>query len=277
MLIKHRGGVPQVHPSAYVAPTAVICGAVRIGPDARVLFGAVLSAEDGEISVGARSIVMENAVIRGRARHPAVIGDNVLVGPHAHVNGARVGDGCFLATGAALFPGCVAGTGSEVRIGGIVQVNTVLPPGTMIPIGWVAVGDPAKIYPPGQHEQIWSVQESLDFPGTVYGVTRETPAAERMSRQSAWFAAHLGDRIIDESSRGQNGLTAGSGPTCGLRQGRFDHPGLGVRVVPAPIRNRAAGGPGPGEDRGHSARRPAESPYRPAPPRVSGYPPRWHH
>jgi carbonic anhydrase/acetyltransferase-like protein (isoleucine patch superfamily) len=205
MLIKHRGGVPQVHPSAYVAPTAVICGAVRIGPDARVLFGAVLSAEDGEISVGARSIVMENAVIRGRARHPAVIGDNVLVGPHAHVNGARVGDGCFLATGAALFPGCVAGTGSEVRIGGIVQVNTVLPPGTMVPIGWVAVGDPAKIYPPGQHEQIWSVQESLDFPGTVYGVTRETPAAERMSRQSAWFAAHLGDRIIDESSRGQNG------------------------------------------------------------------------
>jgi carbonic anhydrase/acetyltransferase-like protein (isoleucine patch superfamily) len=205
MLIKHRGGVPQVHPSAYVAPTAVICGAVRIGPDARVLFGAVLSAEDGEISVGARSIVMENAVIRGRARHPAVIGDNVLVGPHAHVNGARVGDGCFLATGAALFPGCVAGTGSEVRIGGIVQVNTVLPPGTMVPIGWVAVGDPAKIYPPGQHEQIWSVQESLDFPGTVYGVTRETPAAERMSRQSAWFAAHLGDRIIDQSSRGQNG------------------------------------------------------------------------
>ena len=98
MLIEHRGRVPQVHPSAYVAPTAVICGAVHIGPDARVLFGAVLSAEDGEIAIGARSIVMENAVIRGRARHPAVIGDDVLVGPHAHVNGARVGDGCFLAT-----------------------------------------------------------------------------------------------------------------------------------------------------------------------------------
>ena len=193
------------HARSGAAFTAVICGAVHIGPDARVLFGAVISAEDGEISVGARSIVMENAVIRGRARHPAVIGNNVLVGPHAHVNGARVGDGCFLATGAALFPGCVAGTGSEVRIGGIVQVNTVLPPGTMVPIGWVAVGDPAKIYPPGQHEQIWSVQESLDFAGTVYGVTRETPAAERMSRQSAWFAAHLGDRIIDEGSRDQNG------------------------------------------------------------------------
>jgi carbonic anhydrase/acetyltransferase-like protein (isoleucine patch superfamily) len=204
MMIEHRGCVPEVHPSAYVAPTAVICGAVRIGPDARVLFGAVLTAEDGEVSVGARSIVMENALIRGRARHPAVIGDDVLVGPHAHVNGARVGDGGFLATGASLFPGCVAGAGSEVRIGGVVQVGTVLPPGTTVPIGWVAVGDPAQIYPPGRAEQIWAIQESLDFPGTVYGVTRDTPATERMARQSAWFAAHLGDRIIDESLREQS-------------------------------------------------------------------------
>jgi gamma-carbonic anhydrase len=204
MLIEHRGNVPEVHPSAYVAPTAVICGAVRIGPDARVLFGAVLTAEDGQVSVGARSVMMENAVIRGRARHPVVIGDDVLVGPHAHVNGAQVGDGCFLATSVSLFPGSVAGAGSEVRIGGVVQVNTVLPPGATVPIGWVAVGDPAQIYPPGQHERIWAIQESLDFPGTVYGVSRETPATERMSRQSAWFAAHLSDRIIDQSPLDQS-------------------------------------------------------------------------
>ena len=197
MLIEHRGNAPHVHPSAYVAPTAVLCGAVRIGPDARILFGAVLTAEDGEIRVGARSVVMENAVIRGRARHPSTIGDDVLVGPHAHLNGVRVGNGCFLATGAALFPGCVIGAGSEVRIHGVVHVNTVLPPDATVPIGWVAVGDPARIYPPDQHEQIWAVQESLDFPGTVYGVTRGTPATERMSRQAHWFAPHQQDRLLD--------------------------------------------------------------------------------
>jgi UDP-3-O-[3-hydroxymyristoyl] glucosamine N-acyltransferase len=118
MLIEHRGAAPDVHPSAYVAPTAVLCGAVRIGPEARILFGAVLTAEDGEIGVGARCVVMENAVLRGRARHPLVIGNDVLIGPHAHLNGARVGDGCFLATGAALFPGSELGPGSEVRIRG---------------------------------------------------------------------------------------------------------------------------------------------------------------
>ena len=149
-----------------------MCGAVRIGADARILFGAVLTAEDGEVLVGDRTVVMENALIRGRAGHPAIIGDDVLVGPHAHLNGTRVGDGCFLATGAALFPGSVVGAGAEVRIHGVVQVNTVVPPGQAVPIGWVAVGDPARIFPPGQHEQIWAIQETLDFPGTVYGAAR---------------------------------------------------------------------------------------------------------
>jgi gamma-carbonic anhydrase len=195
VLIEHRGHVPDVDPSAYVAPTAVICGAVRIGAHARVLFGAILTAEDGEVTVGARSVIMENALVRGRAAHPAVIGDDVLIGPHAHVNGARIHDGCFIATGAALFPGAVTGPGSEVRIHGVVQVNTVLPPDTTVPIGWVAVGDPAQVFAPGQHEQIWAVQEGLDFPGTVYGVSRDTPAAERMARQAEWYGAHRGDRI----------------------------------------------------------------------------------
>jgi carbonic anhydrase/acetyltransferase-like protein (isoleucine patch superfamily) len=53
-----------VHPGAYVAPTAVVCGAVRIARGARVLFGAVLTAEDGTIEVGTNSVIMENALVR---------------------------------------------------------------------------------------------------------------------------------------------------------------------------------------------------------------------
>ena len=79
----------------------------------------------------------------------------------------------------------------------MVQVNTVLPACCTVPIGWAAVGNPAQIYPPGQHEQIWAVQEGLDFPGTVYGVSRDTPASERMARQANWFSAHRDDRRVD--------------------------------------------------------------------------------
>ncbi|HKG65062.1 MAG TPA: gamma carbonic anhydrase family protein [Solirubrobacteraceae bacterium] len=196
-LLEHRGKSPSVHPSAYVAPTAVLCGDVVVGKDARILFGAVLTAEDGRIEVGERCVVMENALLRARSAHPVVLGSDVLVGPHAHVNGALVGGGSFLATGCALFPGVRLGRGVEVRIHGVVHVNTVLEDGATVPIGWVAVGDPAQVLPPSEHDAIWAVQEGLDFPGTVYGLPRDAPARERMERQAAWFAAHREDREVD--------------------------------------------------------------------------------
>jgi gamma-carbonic anhydrase len=155
------------------------------------------AAEDGRIEVGTRCVVMENAVVRGRAAHPVELGEDVLVGPHAHLNGAVVGDGCFLATGCSLFPGSRLGRSVEVRINGVVHVNTTLEDGGLVPIGWVAVGDPAQILPPGEHEAIWEIQQRLDFPGTVYGVARDTPARERMQRQAAWFAAHGDDRVVE--------------------------------------------------------------------------------
>ncbi len=193
MLLEHRGKSPTVDPNAYVAPTAVLAGDVRIGADARVLFGAVLTAEDGFVEVGERCLVMENALLRGRARHPARIGDDVLIGPHAHINGTQIGAGSFIATGAALFPGARIGPGCEVRIHGVVQVNTVLEPGSTVPIGWVAVGDPAQILPPARHDDIWAIQRELDFPGTVYGIPRGTDATTMMRGQSDWFAAHRDD------------------------------------------------------------------------------------
>jgi gamma-carbonic anhydrase len=195
MQLEHRGSRPSVDPTAYVAPTAVLCGDVRVGPEARVLFGAVLTAEDGLVDVGARSVIMENALLRGRAAHPMRLGADVLVGPHAHLNGTVVGDGCFLATGASLFPGSRLGRDVEVRINGVVHANSVLDDEALVPIGWVAVGAPARILPPGAHDEIWEIQRDLDFPGTVYGVSRDAPARERMARQVAWFGSHREDRL----------------------------------------------------------------------------------
>ena len=196
MLIDHRGAQPAVHPSAYVAPNAVLCGDVRVGADARILFGAVVTAEDGRVDVGERTVVMEHALVRGRGRTPAVLGDDVLVGPHAHVNGAVVEDGAFLATGTSVFPGAVVGADSEVRINAVVHVNSKLAPETTVPIGWIAAGDPAQLFAPDRHDELWAVQEPLDFPGTVYGLPRDASARERMTRQSAWFGAHRDDRIV---------------------------------------------------------------------------------
>jgi carbonic anhydrase/acetyltransferase-like protein (isoleucine patch superfamily) len=197
MLVEHRGKRPTVDPTAYVAPTAVLCGDVRVGPESRVLFGAVVSGEDGHVAVGARCVIMENALVRGREAHPVELGDDVLVGPHAHVNGSIVGSGAFIATGAALFPGSRLGQNAEVRINGVVHVNTVLEDEALVPIGWVAVGNPARIVAPWDHDEIWRIQRALDFPGTVYGLPREATARERMENQTEWFGAHRDDRPVD--------------------------------------------------------------------------------
>ncbi|MDR6611506.1 gamma carbonic anhydrase family protein [Leifsonia sp. 1010] len=199
MLIRHRGIEPSIHATAYVAPSAVLVGDVRVGAGARILHGAVLSAEDGEVTVGEDTVVMEHAVIRGRSGHPARVGAAVMVGPHAHVNGSTVGDEAFIATGASLFPGCRVGTGAEVRINGVVQVNTTLEPGAVVPIGWIAVGSPASILPPERHDEIWAIQRELDFAGTVYGTGPDVSMRELMRRQSEFYGSHADDVVIDGS------------------------------------------------------------------------------
>lgn len=172
MLIEHDGKRPAIDPSARIAPSAVICGDVSLGPGTSVGFGAVLTAESGPIAVGANCVVMENAVLRGTRRHPLRIGDHVLIGPRAYLTGCTVGDCAFLATGCAIFNGAVIGARAEVRINATVHLLTSLPADATVPIGWVAVGDPASILPPERHNDIWAIQKPLDFPKVIFGVDR---------------------------------------------------------------------------------------------------------
>lgn len=178
----------EIHPTAYVAPTAVLTGDVSLGEHARVLHGAVLNGDLGPVRIGSYVVVMENALLRGRADQPLTVGDHVLIGPHAHLNGATIEDEVFVATGVSMFPGSRAGRGSELRINSVLHVGSVVAPETVVPIGWIAAGDPAELFSPDRHDELWAVQEPLDFPGTVYGVPRGTSMREIMRRQCAAFA-----------------------------------------------------------------------------------------
>lgn len=191
MRFEHQDHRPEVHPTATVAPTAVLSGDVRVGPECRILHGAVLTSEGGPVVLGRRVIVMENAVLRGSKRHPLTIGSDVLVGPRAYLTGCVVEDEVFLATGATVFNGARIGTRSEVRINGTVHLLTELEAGTTVPIGWVAVGDPPGIFPPGQHEEIWARQEPLNFPREVFGLERPGPEASKMPALAEKYTRYL--------------------------------------------------------------------------------------
>ncbi len=192
MLLEHLGQRPRIHETAYIAPTATVCGDVTIGAESRVLFGAVLVAEGGPVTIGRHCIVMEQAVVRGTARHPARLGDHVLVGPHAHLSGCTVEESVFVATGASVFNGARLGAASEVRINGVVHVNTAVAAGATVPIGWVAVGNPAQILPPDEHERIWAVQKTLEFPRTVFGLERAPAGGTIMPELTRRYGRALG-------------------------------------------------------------------------------------
>jgi carbonic anhydrase/acetyltransferase-like protein (isoleucine patch superfamily) len=201
LLLEHRGKQPHIHPSAYVAPTATVCGDVSIGENSRILFGAVVVAEGGPVEIGANCIIMENAVIRGTPAFPTRLGNFVLVGPHAYLTGCNIEESVFLATGTAIFNGAHIGTRSEVRINGVVHIKTELPPGTTVPIDWVAVGNPAEILPSNEHDRIWAIQEPLNFSRTVFGLERalegETIMPEMTTRYARALGKHLGDKQLD--------------------------------------------------------------------------------
>jgi carbonic anhydrase/acetyltransferase-like protein (isoleucine patch superfamily) len=199
MRFEHLGAEPRIHPTAVIAPSAVISGDVTIGAHSQVLHGAVITAEGGPITIGESVIVMENALIRASATDPVHIGDHVLVGPMASISGATVADEVFLATGTRIFNGARIGERSEVRINAVVHPRTVLPPETVVPIAWVAVGNPAHLYSPDRHDDIWEAQKELDFPGYVFGLDRETPdlMVQLTERYGRSLARHADDVRLD--------------------------------------------------------------------------------
>jgi carbonic anhydrase/acetyltransferase-like protein (isoleucine patch superfamily) len=200
MLLEHLGKSPKIHESAYIAPNATVCGDVTLGENCRVLFGAVLTAEGGPIDLGHDTIVMENAVVRATSRHPVRVGNHVLVGPGAYLSGCIVEDHAFIATGATIFNGARIGREAEVRIHGVVHLRTKLEPGTVVPIGWVAVGRPVEILPPKDHDRIWGIQKPLDFPKEVFGQDRgpmEKMMTDLTTRYARALGAHAEDRVLD--------------------------------------------------------------------------------
>jgi carbonic anhydrase/acetyltransferase-like protein (isoleucine patch superfamily) len=200
MLIEHAGKRPHIDPSAWVAPDATVCGDVTLGAGTRILHGARIIGEGGgAIRIGLNCIVMENAVIRASRRHSCSIGDHCLIGPNAHVTGAEIEDEVFIATAAAIFHGAHLGRGAEVRVHGTVHLRSRLEPRSVVPIGWIAVGDPARILPSERHDEIWMVQRPLDFPQFVYGLNRDTPDLMRhvTRRLSDSLAEHRDDVVID--------------------------------------------------------------------------------
>jgi carbonic anhydrase/acetyltransferase-like protein (isoleucine patch superfamily) len=192
---------PKIHSSAYVAPTATVSGDVTIGADSAVLHGAVVTAEGAPLTIGAQCVVMENAVLKSSGgtslQYPLSIGDHTIVGPHAYVVGATIGEGCFVASGAKVFNGAVLEQGCGVALGAIVHVKARLKAGSSVPMQHIAYGDPAAVESPEHAEEI---RAKIDFFAEVFNLEPGEAVRARAAETYARFLrkTHAQDAVLEQ-------------------------------------------------------------------------------
>jgi len=133
------GVAPRIHPTAWVAPNAVIIGDVEVGPGASIWFNCMLRGDGNPIIVGARSNIQDGTIIHISARvQGTVIGEDVTIGHAAIIHACTLQNRAFIGMGAAVLDGAV------VEEGGMLGAKGLLAPGKRIGRNELWMGAPAS-------------------------------------------------------------------------------------------------------------------------------------
>ena len=133
------GHLPVVHETAFVDPTAILCGKIVVEENVFIGPYAVIRADevdtDGDmepIVIGAHSNIQDGVVIHCKAGGGVTIGRNSSIAHRSIVHGpCTVADNVFVGFNSVLF-NCSVGEGSVIRHNSVVEGCTV-PPGFYIP------------------------------------------------------------------------------------------------------------------------------------------------
>ncbi len=139
MAVQAREAVINLHPTAFIAPGAIVLGDVTLGPHSSVWYHAVLRGDTAPIIVGEASNVQDGTIIHVDEGVPATVGARVGIGHRVVLHGCTIGDECLIGMGSVLLNGVRVGSGSVVAAGAVV------PEGFEVPAGSVVVGVPARI------------------------------------------------------------------------------------------------------------------------------------
>lgn len=145
---------PDIHPSAFVAPGAVVRGEVHLAENSSVFYNAVLRGDRAPISIGEGTNIQDNCVVHVEYDLPVTVGKNVTVGHGAILHGCTVGDETLIGMGAIVLNGAQIGKGCLIGAGALVTQNAVIPDGCM------AVGSPARVKRPLTPEEMDGLRRS---------------------------------------------------------------------------------------------------------------------
>ncbi len=150
-LFSFEGLTPQVHPGAFVAPTATLVGDVIVEEGASIWYGAVIRADYAPVIVRRGANVQDNAVIHGPPGLTTDIGPGATVGHNCVVHGATLEAECLIANGSVVLDGATIGSRSLVAAGSVVAA------GMKVAAGMLVAGAPATVRRPvkGTGAEVW--------------------------------------------------------------------------------------------------------------------------
>lgn len=145
---------PQIDPTAWVAPNAVVLGRVRLKARSSVWYNCTLRGDTDYIEVGEDTNVQDGSILHIDFGYPCILGNRVTLGHSAIVHGSVVEDDALIGIAATVLSRCVIGTGALIAAGAVVMEGTVVPPRTL----WA--GCPARQLRELSPEQITRLQNT---------------------------------------------------------------------------------------------------------------------
>ena len=130
MAVHAEAGDPviNIHPTAFIAPGAVVLGDVTLGPRASVWYHAVLRGDTAPIVVGEASNVQDGSIIHVDAGVPTTVGSRVGIGHRVVLHGCTVEDDCLVGMGSVLLNGVRIGA-DPCDVGALLSGGGVAPGG----------------------------------------------------------------------------------------------------------------------------------------------------
>ncbi len=132
MIYSLDGIVPEIDPSAWVAPDANLIGKVVLEAEASVWFGVTIRGDNEEIRVGRGSNVQENCVLHTDMGYPLLIGPDCTIGHKAMLHGCIIGAGTLIGMGATILNGAKIGKGCLIGAGALVTEGKEIPDGSLV-------------------------------------------------------------------------------------------------------------------------------------------------
>jgi carbonic anhydrase/acetyltransferase-like protein (isoleucine patch superfamily) len=130
------------HPTAFIAPTAVVLGHVTLEAHSSVWYQAVLRGDLAPIVIGAETNIQDGTIVHVDTGVPCTVGRRVGVGHRVILHGCEVEDECLIGMGAVLLNRVRIGTGSVVAAGAVIPEGMIVPPGSLV------MGVPGRIVRP---------------------------------------------------------------------------------------------------------------------------------